>query len=163
MRYCNGFYLFQLEQDIPDVVESMEICHRWEYVKTVGDFRCYSFSYYVTNQMLIDFDEAAIWINESKNLIIVFTQNEELLDYVFQSMRMKLHINTSPYELGIHSLLLRDGKSVMTGMYKQRFSNKVTTSVIRSDHERIQVIEILLNGDAIGRHDRNIESSTCWN
>jgi hypothetical protein len=148
-----------MDQEIHADIEPFSISHKWRHIKTIDDYHCYSFSYYFTDQYLIDTDEAAVWINDKKNVIIVFTQNEELIDHIFHSLEIKSHVKSYPYEVGIHSFLLRDGKSIITGMYKQKFSNKVTTSLIRSDNERIKVIELLLDGDICGGEDRYIESS----
>lgn len=121
------------------------------FAKQIGGFNCYSFSYYVTSQHFLDFDEAAIWMDKDKNLLVVFTRNEQLLDYVILYMRMEHSIHCKPLNVGIHSFVMQDGKGVITSTYKQTYTNKVTTSLMRTDTERMKVIEKLIVGDFFER------------
>ncbi|MFD4706961.1 hypothetical protein ACFWM3_19120 [Gottfriedia sp. NPDC058432] len=150
MRYSNGFYLFQINQINSCEIESINYSHNWKFIKNVANFNCYTFSYLITSQMYVEFDEASVWIDEARRLLIVFTRDENILKYVFQGLNMKFHMNCIPFDLGLHSFLLKDGKNVITCKYNDTSSNKVITSLIRTDSERIKLIEKLLNGEING-------------
>ena len=134
------------------------ITFRSTYTKRIGGFDCYSFSYYVTSQHSLDFDEAAIWMDKDKNLVVVFTRNEQLLDYVILYMRIEFSIHCKPLNVGVHTFAMQDGKGVITGTYKKTNTNKVTTSLMRTDAERMNVIEKLIVGDYV---ERMYERSFC--
>lgn len=53
--------------------------------------------------------------------------------------------------MGVHSFIMQDGKGVITSTYKQTNTNKVTTSLMRTDKERMNVIEKLIVGDYFER------------
>lgn len=158
MKYSNGFYLFQMEHCLDLDIRMENITFRSTFSKRIGGFDCYSFSYYVTSQHSLDFDEAAIWMDKDKNLLVVFTRNEQLLDYVILYMRMEMSIHCKPLNVGIHSFLMQDGKGVITSTYKQTYTNKVTTTLMRNDTERMNVIEKLIVGDYF---ERMLERSFC--
>jgi hypothetical protein len=158
VKYSNGFYLFQMEHCINLDIRMEHITFRSTVTKRIGGFDCYSFSYYVTSQHSLDFDEGAIWINKDQNLLVVFTSNEQLLDYVILYMRMELSIHCKPLNVGILSFVTQDGKGVITSTYKQTNTNKVTTSLMRTDTERMNVIEKLLVGDYF---ERRFERNFC--
>ncbi|MGG0237187.1 hypothetical protein [Bacillus rhizoplanae] len=151
MKFSNGFYLFQMENCIDLDIRMENITFRCTFSKRIGGFDCYSFSYYLTNQHYLDFDESAIWIDKDKKLLVVFTRNEQLLDYVILYMRIELSIHCKPLDVGIHSFLMQDGKGVITSTYKQTNTNKVTTSLMSTDVERMNAIEKLLVGDYFER------------
>jgi hypothetical protein len=66
-------------------------------------------------------------------------------------MRIELSILCKPLDIGIHSFLMQDGKGVITSSYKQTNTNKVTTSMMSTDVERMNAIEKLLVGDYFER------------
>ncbi|MFV2048486.1 hypothetical protein ACEWK1_14040 [Metabacillus sp. YM-086] len=152
MRYSNGFYLFHIKPLEQIIDESIHFTYRWTFIKSVNSFHCYSFSYYLTNKLFIDFDETNVWIDENRSLLIVFCRNKELLYYVFKVLNEKFQWMCIPIDLGIQSFLLEDGKSVITSLYNSSSSNRVVTSLIKTDAERIEVIEKLLDGDRIERN-----------
>lgn len=123
------------------------ITFRCTFSKRISGFDCFSFSYYVTNQHSLDFDEAAIWMDTEKKLLVVFTRNERLLDYMILYMRIELSIHCKPLDVGIQSFYMQDKKGVITSTYKQSNTNKVTTSLMRTDVERLKVIEKIVVGD----------------
>ncbi|TFD94315.1 hypothetical protein [Jeotgalibacillus sp. R-1-5s-1] len=161
MKYSDGCYLFRTEycycSNID--VQMKNITFRSIFSKRAGGFDCYSFSYYETEQYSLDFDEAAIWIDKDKNILIVFTRNEKLLDYMILYMMTELGIHCKPLNVGIHSFVLQDGKGVLTSIYKQTSTNKVTTSLMRTDTERINLIEKLIVGDF---NERIFERNFCY-
>jgi len=158
VKYSNGFYLFQMEHCLDLDIRMENITFRSTYTKRIGGFDCYSFSYYVTSQHSLDFDEAAIWMDKDKNLVVVFTRNEQLLDYVILYMRIEFSIHCKPLNVGVHTFAMQDGKGVITGTYKKTNTNKVTTSLMRTDAERMNVIEKLIVGDYV---ERMYERSFC--
>jgi hypothetical protein len=157
VRYSNGFYLFRIKLIEQKVKEPINFNYRWTFIKHVNCFHCYSFSYYLTNKLFIDFDDTNVWIDEKRSLLIVFSRNEELLYYIFKVLKEKFQWMCIPIDLGIKSFLLEDGKSVITSLYNSSSSNKVVTSLIKTDAERIEIIEKLLNGD---KFEGNVESSS---
>lgn len=147
MKFSNGFYLFQTESCIDLDIKLEEITFHCTFSKRIDGFDCYSFSYYKTSQHHIDFDEATIWLDNEKNLLIVFTQNEILLDYLELFLSIEFNISCKPLNIGIHTFLMHDGKAVITSTYKNTNTNKITTSIMKNDMERLTVIKKLLVGD----------------
>jgi hypothetical protein len=108
--------------------------------------------------LYVDFDETNIWFDEDRKLFVIFTLDEKLLDYVFKGISSKFNVTCIPYEIGNQAFFLKNGKSTITTTYRNKYLNKVKTSLLKSDFERIQVIEKLLIG---GLNGRNVEQCNC--
>ncbi|WHY93136.1 hypothetical protein QNK12_06515 [Neobacillus cucumis] len=150
MKYSDGFFVFQTENtdplpftNVPDVVE------KWVNHGNIDGFDSYTYYWLIRDQdgFKSEFHEAPVWVNNARNLVIVFLSDYKLISEVIHATSRRFGISLIPYSLAARTTVMNDGNLVVANKGVNDTVNKVKTTLLKSDQQRVSVIESVLVGE----------------
>ncbi|KZR56928.1 hypothetical protein [Pseudobacillus badius] len=150
MKYSNSFYLFEykvnkkllLNTSVPPISEV------WIKKHPVGKFQCFDYAWLVANEKntFSQFNDTTVWIDETRDIVVVFLQNEYLVEEVLAAMIRKFGIKCEPYNISSNIITCKNGNMATPKIGINNIINRIKTTLLKNDYERINTIEKILVG-----------------
>lgn len=154
MKYSNGFYLFKYtnNEGTQSTSKNEHLTEIWIKGKSVGNFSQFDYIWLKKDKYnaISQINDTTIWIDEVRQLLIIFLQNEYLVMEVLEAVERKYSIECKSVKLSNSSILFSNGISIIPKKGINNLINKVKTSLLKSDIERKEAIEKVLVGDRFG-------------
>jgi hypothetical protein len=146
MKYSKGFFVFNVTHTNNHLLPNNDITELWISRHSTESFECYDYYWMIKDKFNIScqFHDASVWIDLERGILIIFLQNELLISDVLEGILRKFNLKCDPYYLNSYSFLMSDGNLVSSRSGTKNFFNKVTTTMLSNDIQRVQVIESVL-------------------
>lgn len=150
MKYSDGFFVFRTENlgtlslhNIPNVEE------KWIHQGKIDVFDSYTYYWLVSDQERLksEFHEAPIWVNSAREIIVIFLNDYNLISEVINATSRKFGVFLYPYSLAKRTTIMNDGNLVVTNKGINNTFNKIKTTLLKNDQQRISVIESIIEGE----------------
>lgn len=150
MKYSDGFFIFRMEKtEVFFSNSNLNIKDAWVQEGEIENFDSYKYYWLTLDQIGFrsEFHEAPVWINENRELIVIFLSNYQLIAQVIRAASKKFGVNLIPLSLAKRSTIMNDGNFVVTNKGVSNSYNKVKTTLLKNNQQRILVIESVLVGE----------------
>ncbi|MDZ4567230.1 hypothetical protein [Bacillus cereus] len=148
MKYSNGFFIFKATPlQSPSKNELNFKFEMWMFKKTINNYDCYDYTWIISDSWGYkqELHHAPVWIDQDKDFVIIFLQNEKLLPEVISSIGAKFHLFCEPFPIKINRISHNDD-TITSRINLFDVVNKVKTNLLRNDSERLSIIQTVLTG-----------------
>ncbi len=132
----------------------------WKQYTHIQDFDCYHYHWALQDEQwgTVEYHDAPVWINLSRDLLITFVINDHLINEIIQGVKQKFEIDCLPIRLTLNQIkrLQREitlvyssnGESAIfiTDDFSAYESGLIIfTSLLKNDTDRLRYINTLIN------------------
>jgi hypothetical protein len=150
MKYSDGFFIFRMEKTEAFFSNSNQTVNdSWVHEGDIENFNSYKYYWLIRDQkgFRSEFHEAPVWVNENREFIVIFLSNYQLVSQVINAASKKFGVNLIPLSLAKRSTIMNDGNMVITNKGTCNNYNKVKTTLLKNDQQRVSVIKSVLVGE----------------
>jgi hypothetical protein len=150
MKYSDGFFIFRMEKTGVFLFNfNQSVNEAWVHEGKIENFESYKYYCLIRDQegFRSEFQEAPVWVDENREFIVIFLSNYRLIPQVVHAASKKFGVNLIPLSLAKRSTIMNDGNMVVTNKGINNCYNKVKTTLLKNDHQRVSVIESVLVGE----------------
>ncbi|BCC78914.1 TPA: hypothetical protein QCY18_000392 [Bacillus cereus] len=150
MKYSNGFFIYKATPlHTPAENELTFTSEMWILKKEVQHFEYYDFTWIVTDKCGFkrEINHAPVWIDQNRETVIIFLQNEKLLSEVITSINKKFKLSCVPLTINNTKVIqIHRNNMIISQTSLSTMVRKVKTILLKNDFERLSVIQTILTG-----------------
>ncbi|MGG3181755.1 hypothetical protein ABEQ41_26300 [Priestia megaterium] len=149
MKYTNGFFVFRTKKTgYSPKTKPISVTEVWNLKGCIENFHCYHYSWLIQDKdgLRCEFHDSGVWIDTNRELVVIFMSNEVLVTEVTDAIERKFNVRCEPYILKNQPTIMKDGNILMPSIGISNIFNKVKTTLLNNDRQRVVVIESILAG-----------------
>jgi hypothetical protein len=149
VKYTNGFFVFRFISKNNRIYDgNLNAYGVWENCGLLSDYEMYLYSWLEKDPFGFKrkFEQAPVWINHKREIVIVFLRSKQVVESVLLAIEKKFDIECIPFELSYKSRIQNDGEVVILSSGVNEIKNKVDTSLINNHIQRASIVESVLSG-----------------
>ncbi|AJG59580.1 TPA: hypothetical protein ACOQ31_004546 [Bacillus cereus] len=149
MKYSNGFFIYKATPLQASSENELNFTSEiWILKKHIQHFECYDYTWIVTDKWGFkkEINHSPIWIDQNKETIIVFLQNEKLLSEVITATNKKFHLSCIPLNNTLNQSNIALNNMIVAKIDLSAMVSKIKTTLLKNDTERLSVIQTILTG-----------------